>query len=488
MSAIWLQSNKGDTFSFLDPMQGTKLFLWIIRSANFGFKDGSALANMAKNAMGKFYKLFFPEGKHKLTQADIDMVMDILKQSYSDDILSTIFLPQLELEQTHPTFPQPPKLGFVIYAGKIKPFAYCKFLKMLSIIDFNNMSVKEVQALNEQVENFLNQDSRLDRNSTEPLTRLDASKVKEKILRDRNKNHAHQNAKPDAFPVFAEQSFKCLGLVTDKFTELLSLKPKAIQFRMGSHHPASVTICNPGESLESGQFKRSHMSALMAMSFEPIFTFNSVYHNVARLVNREILQNNPEKIHMNHLIRKQHFAILAKLAELYFLIQHIRVPHYVLVADTELKFMQNMLVAFSYGSQNFATSCVYLLSKNKHANKRKTTLLMTHSKIAGITKDSKLLRTIPLKESHGTFLAASSLVKIAQLMTELRFPIHAIYLGCDALSQVAALTSPPTQFEGSLQKYYSTINMHLIELVEPNQGRYRLLVLTKRCNQMSQDI
>ena len=238
---------------------------------------------------------------------------------------------------------------------------------------------------------------------------------------------------------------------------------------MGSHQPASIIICNIGEFknfLDSNQFKRSHVSALMAMSFEPMFTFNLIYHNIARLVNREILQNSEDKIHMNSLIPRKHFTMLTKFAELYFMIQHIKVPRYVLIADTELKSMQNTLIAFSDGSQNFATSCIYLISENTRTHKRKTTLLTTLSKIAGVTKDISLLRTIPPKESHGTFLAASSLVKIAKLMTELQFPIHSVYLGCDALSQVSALSSPPTQLEGSLKKYYSSINMHLMELMK----------------------
>ena len=49
-------------------------------------------------------------------------------------------------------------------------------------------------------------------------------------------------------------------------------------------------------------------------------------------------------------------------------------------------------------------------------------------------------------------------------MRELDLPIDAIHLGCDALSQVVALSSPPSQFEGNLKKYYSAINMHLVEL------------------------
>ena len=40
------------------------------------------------------------------------------------------------------------------------------------------------------------------------------------------------------------------------------------------------------------------------------------------------------------------------------------------------------------------------------------------SKIAGTTTDSQSLSTIPLKETRGAFLAVSSLIKIAKLMTD----------------------------------------------------------------------
>ena len=88
------------------------------------------------------------------------------------------------------------------------------------------------------------------------------------------------------------------------------------------------------------------------------------------------------------------------------------------------------------------------------------------SKIAGLNKDSQLLSSIPLKETHGAFFAVSSLMKVAKLMTELGFPLNSIHLGIDALSQVTALLTPPAHFTGQLQKYYSSINVHLYELAQ----------------------
>ena len=60
MSAIWLQSNPNDKYPFLEPTSKAKLRILIIRSANFGFKDRTALANMT-NVHGQFYNEHFPK-------------------------------------------------------------------------------------------------------------------------------------------------------------------------------------------------------------------------------------------------------------------------------------------------------------------------------------------------------------------------------------------------------------------------------------------
>ena len=59
MGEIWLQSNPGYKYLFIYPTSKAKLTLWIIRSANYGFKDRTALANSAKFSIGKFYNSKF---------------------------------------------------------------------------------------------------------------------------------------------------------------------------------------------------------------------------------------------------------------------------------------------------------------------------------------------------------------------------------------------------------------------------------------------
>ena len=158
--------------------------------------------------MGKFYKLFFPSGRHKLNQEDIDMAMATLKQSYSDDILSAVYLPQVEREIKKPSFPHPPNWDSLSMKEKANLLLCANFLKMLAIIDFCNMSVKEIQALDDEVQKFLNQDSRLDRNMTGLVDRPDTNKVKAEILKDKNKVIKHQNSEPDGFPEIPENTFK----------------------------------------------------------------------------------------------------------------------------------------------------------------------------------------------------------------------------------------------------------------------------------------
>ena len=53
------------------------------------------------------------------------------------------------------------------------------------------MSFKEVLPLSEEVEAFLNQDSRLDRNIQQEFERPDVAKVKQDILKDRTKSNEH---------------------------------------------------------------------------------------------------------------------------------------------------------------------------------------------------------------------------------------------------------------------------------------------------------
>ena len=82
-----------------------------------------------------------------------------------------------------------------------------------------------------------------------------------------------------------------------------------------------ITIQNLQEFsrfLESGIFQRKHMSSLLSQVFDPVFIFNTIYHNVAKLINRRILTTTPGPVAMTQKILTQHFPILEKLRQLIF--------------------------------------------------------------------------------------------------------------------------------------------------------------------------
>merc|ERR1711873_206751 len=100
----------------------------------------------------------------------------------------------------------------------------------------------------------------------------------------------------DSFKQRTKEDFPLLGLVTNRLSRMYSLKGKPISFRSKAKVPVDITIRNTGEFakfLDQGQFQRQHISSLLAQCFDPSFTFNSIYHNVARLINRRILQSTP---------------------------------------------------------------------------------------------------------------------------------------------------------------------------------------------------
>ena len=70
---------------------------------------------------------------------------------------------------------------------------------MLSVIDFSNMSLKEISSLSENVKNFLNHDNRLNGNSNKRNKRLGILGVKEEIMKDNSNCKCHCNNEDNNF-------------------------------------------------------------------------------------------------------------------------------------------------------------------------------------------------------------------------------------------------------------------------------------------------
>ena len=77
------------------------------------------------------------------------------------------------------------------------------------------------------------------------------------------------------------------------------------------------------------------------------------------------------------------------------------------------------------------------------------------SSLSRLTKDTQFAKTeesVPIRETHGILLCASSMVKTIEGFQECRIPLHGCYIGVDALSQIVALMSPPAESKPRLRK------------------------------------
>ena len=111
---------------------------------------------------------------HKLSERDILFCEQLLKDSYSDDVLIPIFLSMLCEEDQSPSFHHPPNWNEMSDLDKAHLLVKTYFLKLLAMIDFSDFSLKSVQSLFSDIEDFLNQDVRLECNKLKTERHLDS--------------------------------------------------------------------------------------------------------------------------------------------------------------------------------------------------------------------------------------------------------------------------------------------------------------------------
>ena len=171
--------------------------------------------------------------------------------------------------------------------------------------------------------------------------------------------------------------------MTDKQTDNLRLKGKPLSFKSRSRGSVDIVIRNVDEFIafcSQGVFQRQHLSSLIAQVFDPLFNITCIYLSVARLINREILSAKEGVMPMTEKVNPMHYFLLYKLVTLYFRIQFLKLPRYLLVKDVPSENIKNVILAFSDGSAQFSTSCVYLLSYDCKGEKYSVTLVSTLSK------------------------------------------------------------------------------------------------------------
>ena len=181
--------------------------------------------------------------------------------------------------------------------------------KLICVADFSSHYFKEVSSLSTSIEAQLNKDSRLDVNAPQDQ-RPNLKSVLQEIQRTRTKINQHQNEGEDSFQPKTKDDFSLLGLTTNRTSQLMSVKGKPISFKSRSKGAVDITIRNPQEFtkfLESGRIQRQHMSSLFSQVFDPAFIFNTIYHNIAKLINGRILTSNPKPLTMTQKVPRCHF-------------------------------------------------------------------------------------------------------------------------------------------------------------------------------------
>merc|ERR1712208_124028 len=265
-----------------------------------------------------------------ISPEDLKKVAEILEKAFSDDVLNTVFLPMIEEEDKNPTFPHPENWNELTLQEKADIMVIVLQIKIICVVDFNSHYFKEISSLSKSVEETLNKDTRLDINKPAE-NRPDLDKVLKEIQRTRTKNNGHQNNQEDSFQQKNKDDFPLLGLITKRSNGMYSIKGKPISLRSRAKSAIDITIRNLGEFsnfLNQGHFQRQHISSLLSQCFDPSFTFNAIYHNVARLINRKVLKSTSSTMPMTYRIQKEHYPLLNKLADLFFETQTLSVPRH----------------------------------------------------------------------------------------------------------------------------------------------------------------
>ena len=81
-------------------------------------------------------------------------------------------------------------------------------------------------------------------------------------------------------------------------------------------------------------------------------------------------------------INPKHFPLLKKLVELFFLTQHLSIPRFIMI-NKKLSDVDTYIVCFTDTSEHFSSSCIYVVTCDKHSNYSKTQFVTSSSKLQG---------------------------------------------------------------------------------------------------------
>ena len=197
----------------------------------------------------------------------------------------------------------------------------------------------------------------------------------------------YKNNLPDDFPS-NQGHFKFLGLLTVRKSDLLKLRGKPLSLKSCSKGTIDVICRNAREFeeyLSKGSFQRHHIASIMTQLFDPLFCLNAIFFNIAKFLNREITSSYLGTMPWLHKIDPKYNRKLVKIVRLYFRVQYLNIPRYILCKDLPLNKMNNMILAFSDGSLQLSTSTVYLVSFNPNGHEYAVTLISTLSRLGQVS-------------------------------------------------------------------------------------------------------
>ena len=105
-------------------------------------------------------------------------------------------------------------------------------------------------------------------------------------------------------------------------TDRIMLRPRPLFLKSKLKGQADIAIRNMDELtsfLATGRFQKSHLAALVHRLYCPQVNLNAIFSNVSRLIMKHISINTENFDSWTARVLKEHFPIVKKLTELYFL-------------------------------------------------------------------------------------------------------------------------------------------------------------------------
>ena len=470
LSAVYLQAPvDGSKYPTLNPLNKTApLKLHCYTGAKFGYRDSGSIACLSKTLLTRTYSENYPSCLHKLDESQLARIRSTLVDSYVDDLFIGTTLKDIQSEIKSPTMNPESDFEFkdLSLTNQADVLTIFETQKTLSVLDFSGFQTKKIKSNSTYVQRILNMDTRLEFKTSKHLDhRPDQMLLKEEILQQRNKVDFFANTDPDDYPEFHQGMYLYLGMVIDRHTDKLSLKPRALCLRKKLKGVQDIILRNLGELttfLTQGKFTKSHLHALSHGLYCPQQSLTAVYNAVAKKMCRTINIQSPSATWQSK-VDPIHYPVITKVTDLYFRTQKFNVDRFCLLKQP-MEDTRYYLICFVDGALDFASSAVYILSASKHSNLCKAQILSAATKLMSEEATDEI--SVPKNETYSLFQGSALLHKVAQLMDKLSIPIFRAILFSDAISSLLSLRRHPAIFKHPQRKWLASANVSLFQTAE----------------------